>query len=179
MLYGNDADEIIPGLWLGNYKPALDLDFIKQNNITVIINCTADIPFYNEMFDPKLLKQLPKIETFRISVYDSLLEKDIILMEEYLKYVLPFMLKKYINEKKKILIHCKAGAQRSAIVVAAFLKILLDKKLLNIPSIPYTRNQNEQYKHIYNFLLLKRPRVFTYGFRVNFERSYKRFFRIA
>jgi protein tyrosine/serine phosphatase len=174
-MLGNDADEIIPGLWLGNYKPALDLDFIKNNNINVIINCTADIPFYNEMFDTKL-----KIETFRISVYDSLLEKDILLMEEYFKHILPYMLKKYIHEKKRILVHCKAGAQRSAIVVAAFLKILLDKNLVQIPDIPsYPRfNQNEQFKHIYNFLLKRRPRVFTYGFRINFERSYKRFFHI-
>ena len=24
------VDEIIPGLWLGNYKAALDIDFLKQ-----------------------------------------------------------------------------------------------------------------------------------------------------
>lgn len=178
MFYGNDADEIIPKLWLANYKPPLDLEFIKKNNIDVIINCTPDIPFYNEMFDEKSLKKIKNIETFRISVYDSLLEKDILLMEEYLKYILPFMLKKYVQEKKNILIHCKAGAQRSAIIVAAFLKVLLDKNTVFIPDIPKTFDQKEQFKNIYNYLLKKRPRVFTYGFRINFKNSYKRFFRI-
>lgn len=178
MFYSNDADEIIPGLWLANYKPPLNLEFLKTNKIDVVINCTPDIPFYNEIFDDKDIKQLKKIETFRISVYDSLLEKDILLMEEYLKYVLPFMIKKYIDEKKKILIHCRAGAQRSAIVVAAFLKILLDKKLIQIPEIPDTNNPKKQYKLIYKYMLSKRPRVFTYGFRVNFDKSYKRFFHL-
>jgi hypothetical protein len=178
MFYTNDADEIIPGLWLANYKPGLDIDFLKKNNIDVIINCTPDIPFYNEIFDEKDISQLKKMETFRISVYDSLLEKDILLMEQYFKYVLPFMVKKYIDEKKKILIHCRAGAQRSAIVVAAFLKILLDKNLVQIPEIPQTNNPKKQYKLIYNFMLSKRPRVFTYGFRVNFDKAYKRFFHL-
>lgn len=178
MFYTNDADEIIPGLWLANYKPGLDIDFLKKNNIDVIINCTPDIPFYNEIFDEKDISQLKKMETFRISVYDSLLEKDILLMEQYFKYILPFMVKKYIDEKKKILIHCRAGAQRSAIVVAAFLKILLDKNLVQIPDIPPTNNPKKQYKLIYNFMLSKRPRVFTYGFRVNFDKAYKRFFHL-
>ena len=178
MFYTNDADEIIPGLWLANYKPGLDIDFLKKNNIDVIINCTPDIPFYNEIFDEKDISQLKKMETFRISVYDSLLEKDILLMEQYFKYILPFMVKKYIDEKKKILIHCRAGAQRSAIVVAAFLKILLDKNLVQILEIPPTNNPKKQYKLIYNFMLSKRPRVFTYGFRVNFDKAYKRFFHL-
>lgn len=164
---GTSVNEIIPDLWLGNYKTALDVEFLKQANINVIINCTPHIPFADE----KILRDLG-IEIHRIPVNDSLLEKDIILMEEYFKTIIPLLLQRYTVENKKILVHCHAGKQRSAIVVAALLKVLDDKHLINI------NKTSDQYTSIYNYLLEKRPQVFTYGLRVNFEKSYKRFFKV-
>jgi len=32
----NDADEIIPNLWLGNHRSALDISFLQKNNINLI-----------------------------------------------------------------------------------------------------------------------------------------------
>ena len=93
-------------------------------------------------------------------------------MEEYFRIVLPFLLQKYTVEKKRILIHCFAGKQRSAIVVAAFLKVLSDKNLINLPE-----NVNQQqFESIRNFMLSKRPQVFTYGYRVNFQKTFERYF---
>ena len=66
------VNEIIPGLWLGNSKAALDINFLKQNKIDLIINCTPNIPFISNNIN---------IETYRIPVNDSLLERDFILME--------------------------------------------------------------------------------------------------
>lgn len=158
------VNEIIPGIWLGNYKAALDSDFLKSNKIDLIINCTPDMPT-NEI----------DIETYRIPVNDSLLEKDYLLMERYFKIVIPLLLRKYTIEHKRILIHCHAGKQRSAIVVAALLKVLCDKRLVILK--PDTDTET-QFETIYNYLLTKRPQVFTYGLRVNFEPTYKRFFKI-
>jgi protein tyrosine/serine phosphatase len=165
---GTSVNEIIPNLWLGNYKTAHDINFLKENKINLILNCTPDISFIDE----KIIEEL-KIETYRIPVNDSLLEKDIILMEDYLKIFIPLLFNKYIVEKKNILIHCHAGKQRSAIVVAALLKVLIDKQLIKL-----TNRTNDQFTSIYNYLLEKRPQVFTYGLRVNFEKSYKRFFKL-
>lgn len=165
---GTSVNEIIPNLWLGNYKTARDINFLKENKINLILNCTPDISFIDE----KIIEEL-KIETYRIPVNDSLLEKDIILMEDYLKIFIPLLFNKYIVEKKNILIHCHAGKQRSAIVVAALLKVLIDKQLIKL-----TNHTNNQFTSIYNYLLEKRPQVFTYGLRVNFEKSYKRFFKL-
>jgi len=111
-----DVDEIITGLWLGNYKCALDKSFLKAKDISVIINCTPNKPFITEMENDD------DIETYRIPVNDSLLERDFILMQDYFKIILPLLIKKYIIEKRSILIHCQAGKQRSAILMAALLK---------------------------------------------------------
>jgi hypothetical protein len=169
------VDEIIPGIWLGNYKAAIDIDFLKTNNINFILNCTPNMPLYNQIYTPS---ELDNIETYRIPVNDSLLECDFILMEKYFKIIIPLLVKKYTLQKQKILIHCHAGKQRSAIVVAALLKVLLDEKYIKIDSIPKTQSQIKQLDYIYNFLLSKRSQVFTYGLRINFEPTYLRFFKI-
>jgi protein-tyrosine phosphatase len=169
------VDEIIPGLWLGNYKAAIDKEFLKNNNINFVLNCTPNMPLYNQIYTPS---ELNNVETYRIPVNDSLLERDFILMEKYFKIVIPLLLKKYTLEKRRILIHCHAGKQRSAIVVAALLKVLLDHNYIEIDAIPKTETHSEQFNYIYKFLLSKRSQVFTYGLRINFEPTYRRFFRI-
>lgn len=168
--------EIIPGLWLGNHQSAIDIDFLKKNDINFILNCTPNTPFFNELRSKKSFSELQDIDTYRIPVNDSLLERDFILMEKYLKIILPILVEKYTSDKKNILIHCQAGKQRSAIVVAALLKRLLDKNHITIDSIPTNISKEQQYQLIYDYLLSKRSQVFTYGLRINFDRTYKRFF---
>jgi hypothetical protein len=174
-----------PDLWLGNYKTALDPSFLIDNNIHVIINCTPDLPFIidqlyqeNKNVDKKFDKiNFNNMEFYRIPVNDSLLEKDLILMENYFKLGLPFLVKKYIIQKRNILIHCHAGKQRSAILMAALLKTLIDNDHIQIKEIPKQIDDNLQFQYICNYILSKRYQVFTYGFRINFEKTYKRFFR--
>jgi hypothetical protein len=172
------VDEIIPNIWLGNYKAAIDIDFLRKNKINFILNCTPNTPLFNEIYTKKELENIHKIETYRIPVDDSLLEKDFILMEKYFKIIIPLLLRKYTIEKRRILIHCHAGKQRSAIIVAALLKVLSDKKYVDIPEIPIVKCQETQFQNIYNFMIAKRPQVFTYGLRINFEPTYRRFFKI-
>jgi len=98
-------------------------------------------------------------------------------MEKYFKTIIPILIHKYTNEKKNILIHCQAGKQRSAIVVAALLKVLVDNNLITINEISKNIPTKIQFKRIYNYILSKRPQVFTYGLRINFESSFRRFFK--
>lgn len=165
-------------LWLGNMKAALDLDFLVDNNISVIVNVTADIPYIHEILDPEMLCKknnnycgLRQLETFRIPVFDSLLPHDIYLMEQYLPQVLPFIIQKLYNEKKNVLIHCHAGKQRSAIVVAALLYTLQVKE--NTPQA-----KSKFMNNIINYIIKKRPCAFTYGLRVNFKESIENYFNI-
>lgn len=169
----SNADLIIPNLWLGSFRAALDTKFLIDNKINVIINCTENIPFIYEVDK----NNYEDIEFIRIPVNDSLLEKDLLLMQDYFKIILPYLYKKYTNEKKTILIHCREGKQRSAIITAAFLKNLSDSHEINI--IEQTSlNLSSQFNSIISYILTKRPQAFTYGFRINFKKTYKRYFNI-
>lgn len=162
-------------LWLGNYKSALDPVFLKDNDISVIINCSADLPYIYDILD-STNHGLNSLETFRIPVYDSLLEHDIYIMEQYFHTVLPFILKKLLTERKNILIHCHAGAQRSAICVAAVLFVLVDNEIMQFDEIPNKTDKSKLMRKIIKYILEKRPRAFSYGFRVNFKKSLESFF---
>lgn len=164
-------------LWLGNYKSALDPLFLKENNISVIINCSADLPYIYDILDPAK-HGLEKLETFRIPVYDSLLDHDIYIMEQYYHTVLPFILKKLLSEHKNILVHCHAGAQRSASCVAAVLFVLVDNEVMQFDEIPNKTDKSKLMKKVIAYILAKRPRAFSYGFRVNFKKSLEAFFSI-
>lgn len=176
-----NANEILPGLWLGNVKSAHDKEFLIKNKIEVIINCTRDIPFINDMETIDITTEsytditeehvhLPKFTNVRIPVDDSLLEKDILLMQHYLTILLPTFIE-YYNQDKKILIHCYAGKQRSAIVIAALLfKIRLD----NMESV----DKKELSQDVFKFIISKRPQAFTYGLRINFLKTFNRLFNL-
>lgn len=168
-------------LWLGNYKSALDPVFLKDNDISVIINCTIDLPYIYDVLEPEK-HGLSKLETFRIPVYDSLLEHDIVIMEQYLSTALPFTLKKLVNDKKNILIHCYAGKQRSSSLCAATLFLLVDNDIYDLKlknkDIKNIDDKSKLMKLIFQYMLEKRPCVFTYGYRVNFKKSLERFFNI-
>ena len=164
----DDANEIIPNLWLGNHRSALNIDFLKKNNINLIINCTPNKSFIKE--------NLLKIEMYRIPVNDSLLEKDFLLMQKYFQIVVPLLLRKYTIEKKNILVHCHMGKQRSAIVVAALLKVLLDYKYIELKQVPNVDDKKKQFHYICNYIVFKRPQAFTFGYRINFKKTFYRYF---
>ena len=174
----NDADEIIPNLWLGNHRSALNIEFLKKNNIKLIINCTQNKSFINctqnKSFINADINQEMNIETYRIPVNDSLLEKDFLLMQKYFQIIIPLLLRKYTIEKKNILVHCHMGKQRSAIVVAALLKVLLDYKYIDL-SIGNI-DKKKQFDYICNYIVLKRPQAFTFGYRINFKKTFYRYF---
>jgi protein-tyrosine phosphatase len=105
----NDADEILPGLWLGNMYAAKNINFLKQNNIKNIINVTKVIPNYFVNSDIKYV---------RIPIRDKeICDKNLInIFNISGKYIY-----KKLKNKENILVHCKWGHQRSACIVAAFI----------------------------------------------------------
>jgi rhodanese-related sulfurtransferase len=109
------ASEIIPGrLWLGGIRAALDETFLTKEKITVIFNCSKDIPFI----------QLPQEMTcYRVPVDDNLQDEEIDNMQKWSPEIVYKLLKEY-HEDKNILIHCAAGMQRSAAACIMFLMTL-------------------------------------------------------
>lgn len=105
----NDADLIIPRLWLGNARAARNEEFLKQHDITVVFNCTKDLPF-----SPSIRRR------YRVPVDDDLTEEEIRNMELWSFEIVYKVIKEY-NSGRTLLIHCAAGMQRSAAVTAMFL----------------------------------------------------------
>ena len=109
----NDADEIIPRLWLGNVRASQDEDFMRRENIDVIFNCTKDLPFLNE-------ERRSTTKQYRVPVDDNLEEEEIRNMELWSPEIAHKLLTQY-NNGHTILVHCYAGMQRSAACVAMLL----------------------------------------------------------
>lgn len=66
----NNADQILPNLWLGNLKAAEDETFLKNAGIDVVFNCTKNLPFH-----PSIRRR------YRVPVDDNLENEEIRNME--------------------------------------------------------------------------------------------------
>lgn len=123
---GDNANEIIPRLWLGNAKAAQDEAFLKAKNIYTVFNCSKDIPFN------RLAKRC-----YRVPVDDNLKTEEIRNMELWSFEIISKLCQEY-RSGATILVHCAAGMQRSAAVVAMFLlataKIPADEAMAHIRS---------------------------------------------
>jgi len=142
---GNNADMIIPGIWLGNRKASQDTDWLRSKNITSVFNATKDIPF---------APGTPSM--YRIPVDDNLQDDEIRNMEHW-SWEIVFKVIKDHNAGKNILIHCAAGMQRSAAITAM---VLIAK---------YRCSADEAIKYI------KSKRPIAFYIQANFYRSIKGF----
>jgi len=103
--------EVLPGLWIGDKKVALDSKWLKQNKISIVINCTKSVPF------PDPSANLSHV--LRVAVEDNLESVEI---EKMKKYLIPVSNKIYEwLPTHNILVHCYAGRQRSSSIILAYL----------------------------------------------------------
>ncbi len=108
------ATPILPGLYLGNWQDAQRL-----TDVGLVVNCTKDIPFYASS------ATLP----YRIPVDDA--PYDVTNLFQLIKDNKVFGVMDYcLSQGKQVLVHCFAGRQRSAAVLACFLiyKFKIDPK---------------------------------------------------
>jgi len=108
--YNNSYNEIISGLWLGDKNSSHNTDFLEEKKIKCVINCSCDLPFIN---DNNIIKK-------RIPVNDDLSFDANKIILKYLNKCLEFIHENLLNNKN-ILVHCFAGMQRSATVIACYL----------------------------------------------------------
>lgn len=127
MLGSPDATEIVPGIWLGNRNAALNDKWLKEKNISVVFNATKDLPF-----STCIKKQ------YRIPVDDNLEKEEIRNMTLWSHEIIYKVLQEQ-NKGNVILIHCFAGMQRSAAIVAMYL--IAKNRISWEQSIQYIRNK--------------------------------------
>lgn len=135
-------NEIIPGLYIGDQYMARNVKSLRDMHIGAIVNCTPDVP--NTLCN--------EIEYMRLTVDDSMRSDDFIKMQKYFMPAIWFIYKNHDLEKKRVLVHCHAGMQRSAIVVAAYLVYF----------------HNATIKQAIQHIVSKRPICFLGGSNVNF-----------
>lgn len=105
----DNAHEIIPRLWLGNFHASQDEQFLKAHGIEAVFNCSKDLPFHHSIK-----------RRYRVPVDDNLKEEEIRNLELW-SYEIVYKLQNEYKEGHPILVHCAAGMQRSPAVIAMFL----------------------------------------------------------
>ena len=99
---------IIPYVYLGNCE-ASNSDNMERLGIKLVINATKSCPFSSDT-----------TRNIRIPVDDDLSMASNIKLYHFIKLVLP-IIDEYVKNKKPVFIHCMAGMQRSAAIVASYL----------------------------------------------------------
>lgn len=134
------AHEIIPRLWLGNFQAATSHEWLSAHRIEAVFNCSKNIPF--ALIDP--------IRKYRIPLDDNLQAEEIRNARLW-SFEAVYRVAAEYNSGAQVLVHCHAGMQRSACVVAMFLIFL-------------TRCKPDE---AINFIKSRRPVAFLHS--VNFK----------
>lgn len=141
----DNYNQIIDGLYLGNYYAAQSKTFIKDKNIKLVINCSKDIEF------PDFYDNIDKFKFnyMRISLNDSRNDIDQFMMAISIPKICP-IIHQYLSDDKHVYVHCYAGMQRSATIIICYL---IYRDFINYSNI-------KPLKNYYNFLKSKRVVVF-------------------
>jgi protein-tyrosine phosphatase len=103
-MYHSDSpiDEITDNIYLGDFRAADDINILRDNGITHIINCAKDMP---EVYPGEF-------EYLSLNLKDTANED----LTEAISVSMQF-----IKNAGKVFIHCKQGVSRSASIVIAYL----------------------------------------------------------
>ena len=116
----NHIDRVISNLYIGNVYTALNINILTQNNINAVMNCSKDIPFIED----DSIKR-----TFRLSIEDDERTESMKIMSANIDCCVDFVRECILNNLN-VFVHCRAGVQRSASVVIAYLMKYRGLKLI-------------------------------------------------
>ncbi|CAF0884529.1 unnamed protein product [Didymodactylos carnosus] len=140
--------EIIPGLYLGNEADAKNYDLLEKNNIKSIINVTTCVPCYFES----------ELDYLRLPCNDTSGQN----LTEYFNENTFQFIKNSLDNKKNVLIHCKAGISRSPAILIAYL--------MNYHHSEF-RTMNDAYNHVKQKRSIVSPNLNFMGQLIQFEKK--------
>lgn len=168
-----NADEIMPGLFLGSLEAAQDVEFLTQSHITHILS-VIDGPPFEESPEATKHPQLSNITLKHIDVEDDPTTQLLPFFDVCCRYI------HHALATGNVLVHCGKGISRSATIVIAYLmwsqRLSLDESLWFV----YTKRriiapnlgflfQLQTFDHILKNQRQVKPtthRVILYGFLV-------------
>lgn len=100
-----DPCEVVPRVWLGSQSAAKDLNVLRENHISHIVNTASEVPCHF----------MQHFEYHRIALCDDA-DEDV---STHFDAFLGFM--KALPEDAAVLIHCQAGISRSVTFLLVFL----------------------------------------------------------
>ncbi|ESO12928.1 hypothetical protein HELRODRAFT_105624 [Helobdella robusta] len=100
--------EILPYLYLGNEKDASDIDRLRLNNITHVLNVTSGIPMYCDAARDISGRRLPASDSGSQNIKQY--------FDEAIKFI-----ESARQSNGRVLIHCQAGVSRSPTITMAYL----------------------------------------------------------
>ena len=101
--------EILSGLWISDIDVMYSKEFLKDNHIDIIMNCTIHYDF------PEI-----DIEKHRLPFSEMMNERDIQMIQDNIDKIVHFINKEI--ETKNILLCCYNGKSISPLLVALYIK---------------------------------------------------------
>lgn len=159
------ANEIVPGIWVGNEAASQSIKFLSDHNICAVVNCTKHIPFAN----------YPGAK-LRIAVNDpgsghTIDQEDMTIMMRAIPDALTFInnnRNRKLGKYSPVLIHCHAGMQRSAVVATLYIAKYVIFPRINGNYISMA-SKKESVDRAIGLLIARRPVAFSYGTSINFQ----------
>ena len=145
-------------IYVGSMEDARNWDMIRERKINVVVNCSKDISNF-------FCKE-PEIAYYRVPVEDDQTGIEITSFYYFAKEIVPLLAKEHANGST-ILIHCRAGMQRSAALCLLLLVYLRPSCDIMSGKTQY----NSRVDDVAFYMLSKRPCVFNYGIQMNFRMS--------
>ena len=121
-------------LWLGNINSSLDIPFLKSNKIKLVVNCCKDT--YTNNLINKYKKE--NIKSIHLPIYDYNDDINNHVLSENINKIIE-KIHEYISLGSNVLVHCHAGIQRSATVVACYYMTYICTRCNIINTIRYIK----------------------------------------